>query len=45
MDRKLRAAGHSEDDIRRLRRELAKRAAGEGLVVGAGAERAAREGR
>jgi nitrogen fixation NifU-like protein len=35
MDRKLRAAGHSEEDIRRLREAAAERAAGAGLVVGA----------
>lgn len=41
MDGKLRAAGHSEDEIRRLRQELAARAAGAGLVVGEDAEGAA----
>ena len=40
MDRKLRAAGHSEEDIRRLREAAAERAAGAGLVVGAEAEAA-----
>ncbi len=40
MDRKLRAAGHSEEDIRRLREAAAKRVAGAGLVVGAEAEAA-----
>lgn len=37
MDRKLRAAGHSEEEIRELRDAAAKRAAGAGHVVGAGA--------
>ncbi len=40
MDRKLRAAGHSDEDIRRLREAAAERAAGAGLVVGAAAEAA-----
>lgn len=44
MDRKLRAAGYSEEDIRRLRRELAERAADSALVFGEGADRAARQG-
>ncbi len=43
MDRKLRAAGHSEEDIRRLREALAVQAAGAGLVVGAAAEKAGRD--
>jgi nitrogen fixation NifU-like protein len=42
MDRKLRAAGHSDEDIRRLRRQVARQVAGDGLVVGDGAEAAAR---
>lgn len=36
MDRKLRAAGHSEEDIARLRDALATRAAGAGLAAGPG---------
>ena len=44
MDRKLRAAGYSEEDIRRLRRELAGRATSAGLVLGEGADRPARDG-
>ncbi len=43
MDRKLRAAGYSDEDIRRLREEIASAAAGEGLVIGAGAEAASRD--
>jgi nitrogen fixation NifU-like protein len=43
MDGKLRAAGHSEEEIRRMRREIAARAAGAGLVVGEDAAAAARE--
>lgn len=43
MDRKLRAAGHSEGDIRRLRESLAVQAAGAGLVVAAAAEKASRD--
>jgi len=34
MDRKLRAAGYSDDEIRELRDQVAKQASGEGLVVG-----------
>jgi nitrogen fixation NifU-like protein len=44
MDGRLRAAGHSEEEIRRLRQELAARAAGAGLVVGDAVEATAREG-
>jgi nitrogen fixation NifU-like protein len=44
MDRKLRAAGRSEEDIRQLREAIAAQAAGTGgLVFGEGAEAAARE--
>jgi nitrogen fixation NifU-like protein len=42
MDRKLRAAGYSDEDIQRLRQRIAAQAAREGLVVGDGAEAAAR---
>ncbi len=45
MNRKLRAAGHSDADIAALRRAVAAQAAGTGLVLGEDAERAAREGR
>lgn len=34
MDRKLRAAGHSDEEIRRLREAVAAKAAGDGLVFG-----------
>jgi nitrogen fixation protein NifU and related proteins len=44
MDRRLRAAGRSDEEIRALRDALAAQAAGSGLVFGEGAERAAREG-
>ncbi|NIR44412.1 MAG: iron-sulfur cluster assembly scaffold protein [Gemmatimonadetes bacterium] len=44
MDGKLRTAGHSEEDIRRLRQQLAARAAGAGLVVGEDAESTSRAG-
>lgn len=43
MDRRLRAAGYSDQDIQRMRQELAQKAAGPGLVVGEGAAEAARE--
>ncbi|MBX6364924.1 MAG: iron-sulfur cluster assembly scaffold protein [Gemmatimonadetes bacterium] len=43
MDRRLRAAGHSNDEIRALREAIAAQAAGTGLVFGEGAERAARD--
>lgn len=41
MDRKLRAAGRSEEEIRALREALTAQAAGTGLVFGEGAEAAA----
>jgi nitrogen fixation NifU-like protein len=44
MNRKLRAAGHSDADIRELRRAIAEQAGDTGLVIGDGAERAARAG-
>lgn len=43
MDRKLRAAGRSDEEIRALREAIASQAAGTGLVFGEGAERAARD--
>lgn len=43
MDRKLRAAGYSDEEIRQLRDEVANHAAGAGLVVGTGAEAASRK--
>ena len=42
MNRKLRAAGHSSKEIRELRRAVAAQGAGTGLVIGEGAEEAAR---
>ena len=42
MNRKLRAAGHSSQAIRALRRAVAAQGAGTGLVIGEGAEEAAR---
>lgn len=42
MDRKLRAAGRSDEEIRELREALAGQAAGTGLVFGDGAEREAK---
>ena len=42
MNRKLRAAGHSNQAIRELRRAVAAQGAGTGLVIGEGAEEAAR---
>ena len=42
MNRKLRAAGHSNQEIRELRRAVAAQGAGTGLVIGEGAEEAAR---
>lgn len=43
MDRKLRAAGRSEEEIRRMRDTIAAQAAGTtGLVIGEGAEEAAK---
>lgn len=44
MDRKLRAAGRSEEEIRSMRRALEGQAAGNGLVFGKGAEDAAKAG-
>ena len=41
MNRRLRAAGHSDAAIAELRRAVAAQAAGTGLVIGEGAERAA----
>ena len=41
MNRALRAAGHTEQEIRKLRRAIAAQAEGTGLVLGEGAERAA----
>ena len=41
MNRALRAAGHTEEEIRELRRAIAAQAEGTGLVLGEGAERAA----
>jgi len=42
MNRKLKAAGHSEAGIAELRRAIAAAAEGTGLVLGEGAEQAAR---
>jgi len=42
MDRRLRAAGRSDEEIRVLREALAAQAGGSGLVFGEGAEAAAR---
>jgi nitrogen fixation NifU-like protein len=41
MNRKLRAAGHTDEQISELRRAIAAQAEGTGLVIGEGAERAA----
>jgi nitrogen fixation NifU-like protein len=41
MNRKLRAAGHTEDQIRALRRAIAAQGDESGVVVGEGAEKAA----
>lgn len=41
MDRKLRAAGRSDEEIRQIREAIAAQAAGTGLVFGDGAEVAA----
>jgi nitrogen fixation NifU-like protein len=41
MNRKLKEAGHTEADIRELRRAIAAQAEGTGLVLGEGAEEAA----
>jgi len=42
MNRKLRAAGHTEEQIRELRRAIAEEGKATGLVVGEGAEDAAK---
>src|SRR5437879_7248365 len=42
MNRKLRAAGHTDEEIGELRRAIAAQAEGTGLVIGEGAEQAAR---
>ena len=44
MNRKLRAAGRTNAEIAELRRSIAAQAAGTGLVIGDGAEQAARNG-
>jgi len=44
MNRKLRAAGHTDEKIRELRRAIAAQAEGTGLVLGEGAEQAALAG-
>ncbi len=44
MNRKLRAAGHTDEAIRELRHAIAAQAEGTGLVLGEGAERAALAG-
>jgi len=41
MNRKLRAAGHTDVEIAELRRAVAAQAAGTGLVIGEGAAAAA----
>ena len=41
MNRKLRAAGHSDEEIAELRREIARQGEAAGVVVGEGAEDAA----
>jgi nitrogen fixation NifU-like protein len=41
MNRKLRAAGHTDEEIRELRRAVSAQAAGTGLVIGEGAAAAA----
>jgi nitrogen fixation NifU-like protein len=45
MNRKLKAAGYSDERIRELRRAVAEQGAATGVVVGEGAERAASEPR
>jgi nitrogen fixation NifU-like protein len=42
MNRKLRAAGHSDEEIAELRREIARQGEAAGVVVGDGPEEAAR---
>lgn len=44
MNRELRAAGHSDEEIRELRRTNAAQVEETGLVLGEGAERAALAG-
>ena len=44
MNRKLRAAGHTDEEIGELRRAIAAQAEGTGFVLGEGAERAALAG-
>ena len=44
MNRKLRAAGHTDEEIAELRRAIAAQAEGTGLVLGEGAEQAALAG-
>ena len=44
MNRELRAAGHSDEEIRELRRAITAQAERTGLVLGEGAERAALAG-
>jgi nitrogen fixation NifU-like protein len=44
MNRKLRAAGHTEEQIRELRRAIAEQGQATGVVVGEGAEEAASVG-
>src|SRR6266699_3181618 len=41
MNRKLKAAGHSDEQIRELRRAIAEQGTETGVVVGEGAEQAA----
>ncbi len=41
MNRKLRAAGHTDEQIRELRRQIAEQGKATGVVVGEGAEQAA----
>ena len=43
MNRKLRAAGHTDEQIRELRRAIAAQGQATGVVVGEGAEQAALE--
>ena len=44
MDRRLRAAGHSDEEIQRMRAVIASQAAGSGLIFGEGAAEAAKAG-
>ena len=44
MNRKLKAAGHTDADVAELRRAMAAAAGATGLVLGEGAEQAARSG-